>query len=186
MKYLLEAGHRVRGTVRDAKSSKNDFLKQIAGADKRLELVSADLTAPDAFDEAVVGADYVLHIASPYILDYKDAEKELIKPAVDGTLSVLKSVVKKNPSCKRIVLTSSVAAICDAPDHGKVFTEDDWNTTYKSGAYYKSKALAERAAWQFAGENNLHLVTINPFMVSKFTFVLVCKLNIFNRSSVKV
>ena len=120
MKYLLEAGHKVRGTVRDAKSNKNDFLKKIEGADKRLELFSADLTVPDAYDEVVVGADYVLHIASPYVLDYKDAEKELIKPAVDGTLSVLKSVVKKNPTCKRIVLTSSFAAVCDAPDHGKV------------------------------------------------------------------
>ena len=97
-------------------------------------------------------------------MEYKDAQKELIEPAVNGTLNVLKSV-QKSQSVKRVVLTSSCAAIVDAPDHGKVFTELDWNTTFKSGEYYRSKALAEKAAWDFCASNNIDLVSINPFMI---------------------
>lgn len=167
---LLEAGHTVRGTVRDAKSAKNEFLKELPGAAERLTLVSADLSTADAFDEVVQGADYALHIASPFVLDYQDAQKELIEPAIAGTLSLLKSVAKCGESVARVVVTSSVAAVLDAPDHGRVFTDADWNTTFRSGAYYESKAKAERAAWSFAKEHELDLVTINPFMVIGPTF----------------
>jgi len=97
-------------------------------------------------------------------MDYKDGQKELVEPAVQGTLSVL-AAASMCASVKRVVLTSSIAAILDAPKAGHTFSDDDWNTTFASGDYYRSKAEAERAAWTFAGEKNMDLVTVNPFMV---------------------
>jgi len=166
---LLEQGHRVRGTVRDPNKTKElAHLRQLPGAAERLELARADLLEPGAFDEVVSGADFVLHTASPYVIDVKDPQKDLVDPALKGTLNVLESCGHA-PGVKRVVLTSSVAAITDEPEPGHVLTERDWNTksSLERNPYWFSKVMAERAASGFVEEHRpaWDLVVINPFIV---------------------
>ncbi len=167
VKQLLEKGYRVRGTVR-GDASNYPYLNSLEGANERLELVKADLLDDAAYDKAFEGCDYVMHTASPYSVNVKDPQKELVDPAVKGTENVLRSC-QKVAGIKRVVLTSSVAAITDEPDSNKVFSEADWNTksSLKRNPYYYSKTLAEKAAWQFVESNDtpFDLVVINPFMV---------------------
>lgn len=164
---LLERGYRVRGTVRGG-ADKYPFLTELPGARERLELVSADLNAEGAFDEAVRGAEIVMHTASPYALDVKDPQRDLVDPAVKGTTGVLESC-RKAGTVKRVVLTSSMAAITDEPDSDHVYTEADWNdrSSLDRNPYYYSKTLAERAGWSFLEEKkpSFDLVVINPFLV---------------------
>jgi dihydroflavonol-4-reductase len=130
--------------------------------------VQADLLSEGAFDHVVEGCDYVMHTASPYIVNVKNPQKELVEPAVKGTTQVLEAC-RKATSVKRVILTSSVAAITDEPDSNKVFSEADWNekSSLKRNPYYFSKTLAEKAAWDFVKQQKpgFDLVTINPFMV---------------------
>jgi len=95
-----------------------------------------------------------------------DALEQLVKPAVEGTLNVLRSC-QNVPELKRVILTSSMAAITDAPDG--VLTEAVWNTksSLKRNPYYYSKTQAEKAAWDFVQQNSTHfsLVAINPFLI---------------------
>jgi dihydroflavonol-4-reductase len=169
VQQLLVLGYRVRGSVRDA-SNKSDYahLSNLAGAAERLEIVSADLLTPLAFDAHVAGASYVMHTASPYALEAKDPQKDLIDPAVMGTRTMLDACAKSN-TVKRVVLTSSMAAITDEPESDHVLTEANWNekSTLTRNAYYLSKTLAERAAWDFiaAQKPTWDLVAINPFLV---------------------
>lgn len=120
----------------------------------------------------------MIHLASPFILDSKDYEKDLFKPAVNGTVSILKAVKEYNQSVKRIVITSSFAAVLDFTKGlrpGYVYTEEDWNpvTTEEakkagpSAAYLVSKTLAERAAYDFVKSEkpNFSITTLNPPMV---------------------
>lgn len=165
---LLETGYRVRGTVRDPDQTRLDgHLTSLPGAAEGLELVAADLLAPNAFDHAVTGSEYVIHTASPYVIDVDDPQRDLVEPAVQGTLSVLEACLS-TPGVKRVVITSSVAAITDHAD-GHVNTEADWNTTstLTRNPYYYSKTLAERAAWSFMEERtpDFDLVVVNPFFV---------------------
>lgn len=167
VQQLLERGYRVRGTVRGG-ADRYPFLTSLPGAAERLELVNADLTTEGAFDAAVRGCEYVMHTASPYALDVKDPQKDLVEPAVKGTTSVLASCQKAG-TVKRVVLTSSMAAITDEPDSDHVYTEVDWNdrSSLDRNPYYYSKSLAERAGWQFMEERrpSFDLVVINPFLV---------------------
>jgi dihydroflavonol-4-reductase len=164
---LLSAGYRVRGTVRSPSSSKHAHLTALPGALDRLELVGADLLTPHAFDEAVAGCEYVLHTASPYQLDVADPQRDLVDPAVNGTLSVLESCMRSG-SVRRVVLTSSGAAITDRAN-GHVNTEGDWNTgsSLTRNPYYFSKTLAEQTAWSFLEQGGIgfDLVAVNPFYV---------------------
>lgn len=165
---LLAGGYRVRGTVRDASAAgKYEMLTSLPGAGERLELVSADLLAPDTFRAAVAGCEVVMHTASPYVLDVKDPQRDLVDPAVQGTHAVLDACAAVG-GVKRVVLTSSMAAVTDEPDD-RVLTEDDWNdkSSLERNPYYYSKTLAERAAWTFVDERapGFDLVVINPFMV---------------------
>jgi dihydroflavonol-4-reductase len=166
VEQLLAAGAIVKGTVRDPADPKNAFLKALPGAAERLTLVAADLTAEDPFS-AHVDVDGILHMASPYVLDVKDAQKDLVDPALKGTRSLLEAAARSQ-HVRRVVLTSSVAAITDNPD-GRVLTEDDWNTgsSLTRNPYYFSKVMAERAAWDFmaARKPDFDLVVINPFIV---------------------
>lgn len=132
------------------------------------------------FDEAVKGVDAIEHTASPFHFNVTEPD-ELIRPAVAGTRSVLESALKHGSSVKRVVVTSSVAAILEMVPDAPVFTENDWNNlsvqeieTKGKGAsvpdmYRASKTLAERAAWAFVEENKgkigFDLVVINPPMV---------------------
>ncbi len=165
---LLERGYGVRGTVRAvSKATDNPKIMGLPGASERLELIAADLLADGAFDAAVTGADCVFHMASPYSLEFRDAQKDLVDPAVLGTLNVLRACAGA-PSVKRVVLTSSMAAVTDEPD-GRVLTEADWNTrsSLTRNPYYFSKSEAERAAWDFMEREKpgFDLVVINPFLV---------------------
>lgn len=171
VRQLLEAGRSVRGTVRSlAEPSRYSFLAELPGAEERLELVAADLDRPESFVEAVAGCEGVIHTASPYIVNPDDADRDLVQPAVNGTLGVLETAAASG-SVERVVLTSSMAAISDEPRDGHVFTEADWNTasSLTRNPYYFSKAEAERAAWRFVREGGsalgFDLVAINPFMV---------------------
>ncbi len=169
VRELLARGCRVRGTVRDGiDDSQYAYLKQLPGADTGLELVQGDLTQPGSFDAAITGCDYVIHAASPYLLESKNPQQEMVDPAVNGTLDVLQACAK-TPSVKRVVLTSSLAAITDEPDDDYVFTETDWNSksSLSRNPYFYSKALAEQAAWHFMREQTrgFDLVVLNPCMV---------------------
>ncbi|QRW06157.1 3-beta hydroxysteroid dehydrogenase/isomerase family protein [Ceratobasidium sp. AG-Ba] len=111
-----------------------------------------------AFDEAVRGVNAVIHTASPCTFEANDP-KELINPAVNGTLGVLKSIEKHAPQIRRVIYTSSTATIVDpSKPPGTIYTDDDWNTysleqVEKKGKdagndmYRASKILAEKAAW---------------------------------------
>ncbi len=166
---LLERGYSVRGTVRSlAKPEKYAYLTELPGAGDRLRLVEAELQSPGSYDAAVEGCEYVMHTASPYVMDVEDPQRDLVDPAVQGTLEVLRSAARAG-SVKRVVLTSSMAAISDEPVDDHVFTEEDWNekSSLTRNPYYFSKAQAERAAWKLVEEESpaFDLVTINPYMV---------------------
>ncbi|WVQ81865.1 hypothetical protein IAT38_003992 [Cryptococcus sp. DSM 104549] len=179
-KEFLQQGFRVRGTVRSAE--KGDYLKKLfEGLGEFEYAIVEDITKDGVFDEAVKGVDAVAHLASPfYFLGVKDPQ-ELIGPAVKGTTGVLKSIQKNNPNVKRVVITSSVAAIMNTNSRPApvVYTEEDWNTesvphVEKNGvnsngneAYKASKTLAEKAFWKFIEDEkpSWEGVTINPPLV---------------------
>jgi dihydroflavonol-4-reductase len=164
---LLADGHSVIGTVRKPDDRRNAHLRALPGAADRLELVAADLAMPGAFD-AYTDVDAILHMASPYVINVADPQRDLVDPAVNGTVAILKAAAR-SPRVRRIVLTSSMAAITDEPD-GRVLTEADWNTSssLSRNPYYYSKTMAERAAWDFVEREQpgFDLVVINPFMVA--------------------
>ena len=166
VRELLERGLRVRGTVRRVASA--DHLRALPGAVEQLELVEADLTVPGSFEAAVRGCAAVFHTASPYVIDVDDPQRDLVDPAVNGTLDVLRACATAG-DVARVVLTSSMAAVTDEPDGSRVLTEADWNekSTLQRNPYYLSKTLAERAAWTFIEREkpSFDLVVMNPFMV---------------------
>lgn len=172
VKQLLERGYAVRGTVRDPHASlKLKELVTLADAlPGSIEFVRANLLEKGSFDEAVKGADVVFHVASPFILTADDPEKDIVRPAVDGTENVLRAVAKADPRPRRVVVTSSVAAIVG--DRSKtaanyVYGPDDWNesSTIDKEPYLLSKTLAERRAWELAKELDIEVVTVNPSFV---------------------
>jgi dihydroflavonol-4-reductase len=166
VRELLERGIHVRGTVRRVAGA--DHLRALPGASDHLELVEADLTVPDSFEAAVRGCAVVFHTASPYVIQVDDPQRDLVDPAVSGTLGVLRACAAA-PDVTRVVLTSSMAAVTDEPDASRVLTEADWNekSTLQRNPYYLSKTMAERAAWTFIERERptFDLVALNPFMI---------------------
>jgi nucleoside-diphosphate-sugar epimerase len=168
---LLQQGYRVRGTLRNLarEGQLRKTLAEHVDADDRLEFARADLLEDDGWQAALSGCDYVLHVASPFPAAAPKHEDDLIIPARDGALRVLRAAVAGN--VKRVVLTSSMVAILDGHEPGhRNFDEKDWsNLDGKIGAYAKSKTLAERAAWDFIenleGASPLELAVINPSFV---------------------
>jgi dihydroflavonol-4-reductase len=114
-----------------------------------LELCEADLLKPDSLDAAISGCQYVVHTASPFTIESPKDENVLIKPAVEGTLAVMRAAHKYK--VKRVVITSSVAAILGQREENRkeIYTEEDWTDVTQVSAYMKSKTLAEKAAWDF-------------------------------------
>jgi nucleoside-diphosphate-sugar epimerase len=168
---LLEHGYRVRGTVRSlADPAKVAHLRAMAETlPGTLEFVEADLEADDGWDQAVKGCTYVMHVASPNPPSIPRHEEDLIRPAVEGTLRLLRACAEA-PSVKRVVLTSSIVAIIFGDDRDDVMrTEEDWSDPDQCAAYAKSKTLAERAAWDFVNglpaQRGLELAVINPGFV---------------------
>ena len=155
---LLAAGYRVRTTVRNL--SRADDVRALAAAGaassgvkiavETIEVVVADLLSDEGWPEAVADCTYVLHVASPFPVTQPKDEDELIIPAREGALRVLRA--SRDAGVKRVVLTSSFAAIGYSPKtHEGDYTEADWTDPSTPGitAYVKSKTLAERAAWEF-------------------------------------
>lgn len=175
VKYLLDAGHTVHGTVRDpAKKAGLEHLHALAARHgERLQLFKADLLDPGSFDAAMQGCELVMHTASPFVISgFKDANEALVRPALEGTRNVLESA-NRTASVRRVVLTSSVVSIfgdnIDARNvPGGVFTEEHWNTTssVEHQPYPYSKVVAEREAWAIRErQSRWDLVTINPGLV---------------------
>jgi nucleoside-diphosphate-sugar epimerase len=174
VKGLLENGHTVRLTVRDkTKKEKYKFLEEIAEkSDGILEIWEADLLKKGSFDSPAKGSDMIAHIASPFILKIKDAQKDLVDPAVKGTENVLEAA-NNSGTVKKVVLTSSVASV-----HGdnidminqniSIFTEEHFNTTstLDHQPYSFSKISAENKAWEInKNQNQWELVVMNPSFV---------------------
>jgi nucleoside-diphosphate-sugar epimerase len=168
---LLAAGHHVRNTVRSLKREGDvRAMLQEGGVDnfEHLAFVAADLENDAGWSQAVAGCEYVLHVASPFPSSAPRHEDELIVPAREGTLRVLRA--SRDAGVKRVVLTSSFAAIgYGHPTRQAPFDETDW--TDPTGAdvrpYAKSKTLAERAAWDFIASDggDLELAVVNPVAV---------------------
>jgi nucleoside-diphosphate-sugar epimerase len=166
---LLAAGHETRATVRDlARENEVHAMLRAGGAGEtagRVALVRADLTADAGWSEAVAGCDYVLHVASPFPSTVPKNPDELIAPARDGSLRVLRAA--RDAGVKRVVLTSSFAAIgYGAKPRAAPFTENDWTNLDDPGVqpYQRSKTIAERAAWDFIAREGggLELAVVNP------------------------
>ncbi|HXL98511.1 MAG TPA: NAD-dependent epimerase/dehydratase family protein, partial [Rhizomicrobium sp.] len=160
---LLKRGYNVRTTVRSLSKEPAARAAIATAADPgdRLTFFPADLTRDDGWDAAVQGCDYVLHVASPLGADDPKDPNELIVPARDGALRVLRAAAKAG--VKRVVMTSSVAA-CGGPPAGPDSVSDEtvWTDPKAKGvnAYRQSKTIAERAAWDFvAGQGASGLLT---------------------------
>jgi nucleoside-diphosphate-sugar epimerase len=169
---LLRRNHPVRATLRNLGRA-DEVRRSVAhaGADAGgVELVTADLLSDAGWAEAMDGCTYVLHVASPFpITEPKDPE-DVIRPAREGALRVLRAA--RDAGVKRVVLTSSVVAITlpwpEAP-LGHVFTEKDWTNPERPdiSTYVRSKTLAERAAWDFVKSEAKapELTVVNPAFV---------------------
>lgn len=165
---LLAAGHEVRTTVRrpDREADIQAMLREgQAVAPERVSVFTADLVGDEGWPAAMAGCDYVLHVASPLPTRVPGDENDLIRPARDGTLRVLRAA--REAGVRRVVITSSIGAIGygHAP-RDRPFDETDWTMLEGPDVqpYVKSKTLAERAAWDFvAGEGGgLELSVVNP------------------------
>ncbi|WVZ01711.1 hypothetical protein V8G54_022517 [Vigna mungo] len=171
VKFLLQRGYIVRATVRNpANNEKVDHLLKLDGAKERLRLYKADLLEEGSFDRAFEGCYGVFHTASRVQLMVNDPQKELIDLAVKGTLNVVKSCAKST-SVKRIVLTSSFAAVLynGRPRAPEVVVDETWfsdpNILRENERWYAlSKTLAEDAARKFLDEQDIKLIVINPAM----------------------
>ncbi len=164
-KFLLEKGYLVRGSVRSKSQTAKLLPLKSLPHQSHLELVEADLTKPETWDAAVAGCDAVMHIASPVSLETPKDESEIVKPAVEGTMAVLHACVK-HPEVKAVVLTSSIASILNLSEKGKVLTEKDWPDKELCVAYIKSKAMAEKAAWEIYNKGvGFRMATINPGLI---------------------
>ncbi|EPS38135.1 hypothetical protein H072_8144 [Dactylellina haptotyla CBS 200.50] len=179
---LLEQGYKVRGTARTL--SKAEYLKSgpYAKYAENFEIVEvADLELDGAFNEAVKGVDGIAHIASPFHYRVTDPYLDLINPAVNGTVSLLKAAkAYAGPQLKRVVITSSFAAIMNPlktpghvydetqwNEHSVKFTEEKQKATPPNEAYRASKTLAEKALWDFVKNESpsFEVAAINPTFV---------------------
>ena len=163
---LLATGHDVRTTIRSLQreAGLRALLRANAADDARLHCLVTDLTQDAGWTDAVAGCDFVLHIASPFPAGIPKHEDELIVPARDGALRVLRAA--RDTGVKRVVLTSSFAAIgYGHPEQQEPFDETRWSRLDDGLApYTKSKTLAERAAWDFIAREGggLELAVVNP------------------------
>ncbi len=167
IEQLLASGYPVVATVRSADAEDRVRASLTQSDTSRLSFVLAELTTDGGWDEALSGATYVIHTASPFPAAQPDDPEELIVPARDGALRVLRAADRAG--VRRVVLTSSFAAVGYSRNNLDVpFTEDDW--TDPSGdqtPYVKSKTIAERAAWDYVAQPdvNVELSVINPVAI---------------------
>nr|AAV83985.1 dihydroflavonol 4-reductase 3 [Triticum aestivum] len=169
---LLQAGYTVRATVRDpANVEKNKPLLELPGAKERLSIWKADLSDEGSFDDAIVGCTGVFHVATPMDFDSKDPENEVIKPTVEGMLSIMRAC-KEAGTVKRIVFTSSAGSVNIEERQRPAYDQDNWSdidfcrrVKMTGWMYFVSKSLAEKAAMEYASENGLDFISIIPTLV---------------------
>jgi dihydroflavonol-4-reductase len=165
---LLNQGYAVNGSVRspERKDEIINALKSNNTSTDHLNLYTFNLTEDDGWDEGMQGCDFLLHVASPISLEHTD-EEYFVQPAVDGVKRALTFAQKHG--VKKVVLTSSVAAIFDTIEKKTSFSESDWSDINNPAisAYSKSKTLAEKAAWEFVKNEDhpFELAVINPALV---------------------
>jgi dihydroflavonol-4-reductase len=158
---LLRQGYEVVGTIRSRSKADatRSAIASVAPAEN-LSFAEADLLSDNGWAEALKGCSYVLHVASPFLLEEPKDENELIAPAVEGTKRVIAAA--RLAGVKRLVLTSSTFAIIAGKETGH-YGPGDWSDTDANiGAYAKSKTLAERAAWDAVKGGSIELTVINP------------------------
>jgi len=177
---LLERGHSVVTTVRSQeKADKIAKAHPKYGKAKLDFAIVEDIAQPDAFEKAVISDppfEAVIHTASPFHFNVTDTKKDLLDPAIIGTTGILRAIKKSAPTVKRVVITSSFAAIVNVRGQppGYTYSEKDWNPITEEEAYQNpsngyraSKTFAEKAAWEFVEKEkpNFTLATANPPMV---------------------
>uniref|UniRef100_A0A7S0A367 NAD-dependent epimerase/dehydratase domain-containing protein n=1 Tax=Pyrodinium bahamense TaxID=73915 RepID=A0A7S0A367_9DINO len=174
---LLARGHRVRGTVRSQRSEERLApLRAFAGAEERLELVEADMTAPESFPEMLRGVGTLVHTACPNgkppVSTFEEAQETQLAPAVDGTRSLLEAA--EHAGVRKVVLTASIGSMQVSPTFPEVLDESCWTDedfcrekllTSASACYALSKTMQEREAWRIAGRSSFRLVVINPGLI---------------------
>jgi nucleoside-diphosphate-sugar epimerase len=167
---LLRDGREVRATVRslDGESVVRAAVRHGEADDAGLEVVAADLSSDDGWPAALEGVEEVHHVASPIPSTQPEDPDELIAPARDGTVRVLRAA--RDAGARRVVLTSSFAAVGYSPKADRDFTEADWTDPDTPGLppYPRSKAIAERAAWDFMETEggDTELVVVNPTFIA--------------------
>lgn len=168
---LLQKGYKVRTTIRALKRREEVIgMLRMGGLSsfEDLSFVQTDLTSDNNWDEAMRDCTYALHVASPIYLRLPKHEDEMIRPAVDGTLRVLRAA--RDGGVRRVVMTSNFGAVgYSHKDTAKIITEESWTDPNEKGlsAYNRSKVLAERAAWAFIKKEGgaLELSVINPMAI---------------------
>ncbi|XP_057961476.1 anthocyanidin reductase ((2S)-flavan-3-ol-forming) [Malania oleifera] len=174
VKLLLQKGYAVNTTVRDPDNQ--DKVSHLLALQElgELKIFQADLTDERSFDAAIAGCEFVFHVATPVNFASEDPENDMIKPAIEGVLNVLKACLKAK-TVKRVILTSSAAAVSINKLNGTGLVMDEGNWTDveflssekpPTWGYPASKTLAEKAAWKFAAENNIDLITVIPSLMA--------------------
>ncbi|XP_038710369.1 anthocyanidin reductase ((2S)-flavan-3-ol-forming)-like [Tripterygium wilfordii] len=174
VKMLLQKGYAVNTTVRDPNNQKKiaplTALKELG----EVKIFEADLTDAKSFDAPISGCDLVFHVATPVNFASEDPENDMIKPAIQGVENVLTACAKAK-TVKRVILTSSAAAVTinKLDVTGLVVDEKNWTDTEflssdkpPTWGYPLSKTLAEKAAWKFAQEKNIDLITVIPTLMA--------------------
>ncbi|KNG86407.1 putative NAD dependent epimerase/dehydratase [Aspergillus nomiae NRRL 13137] len=174
---FISAGYHVRGTVRSAATAEKVKRTFPRYSEELSFAIVPDIVEDGAFDEAVKGVDGIMHTACPGAIETENNKRDIVQPAINGTINILQSARKHAPQIKRIVITSSFASMIDMSKGtwpGHVYSEKDWNPmTYEEAvsegttnlqAYLAAKKVAERAAWNFVRDENtsFDLVTILP------------------------
>ncbi|GAC99752.1 potential oxidoreductase [Pseudozyma hubeiensis SY62] len=193
------ANYKVRGTLRSV-NKKDEILSRLSAQDReRVEFVEVADTATSDLLPAVRGVEIIHHVASPYQLNVQDAERDLLIPAVEGTLNLLR-FAKHEKSVKKIVITSSFAAVTSFKEGGPnrpgfTYTAEHWNpSTYQDAieaggagafSYSVSKKLAEQAAWDYVSNEKPHfeIASVNPPMIYGPTLQPAVRLSNLNTSS---
>lgn len=155
VQLLLEKGYRVRAGVRDPRDDSKAGRLRDLGA----EPVAADLLDPASLRAAMDGVDGLFQVAAVYQTYARDPEAEIVRPTVEGSRNALRAA--REAGVKKIVYTSSIAAVGSDAPFDKPLTENDWNDAAPS-PYFRAKVQSEREAWAFAQAHGLDLVTINP------------------------
>ncbi|KAH0542794.1 hypothetical protein FGG08_002842 [Glutinoglossum americanum] len=202
LEQLLAKGFQVRSVVRSQAKAEQVHSDHPNAGSKLDFFIVPDITTAGAFNEAVKSTppfDTIIHTASPFLYSAANDNLDFLNPALLGTTEILKSTKSFAPEVKRVIITSSFAAVIDASvpeDAGKIYTSEDWNpvswdealTLDKAWAYRASKKFAEKAAWDFLRNEKPHfdLVTFNPPMVYGPLRHSVSKITDLNQSNARI